>query len=226
LLINETIQEEKIKVIFNGTNPDVFKPIKNFEHIIEKYQLNEKKIILSISRLVKRKNFGIVIQALPDILKKIPNVVYIIGGNGPMMNEWKNMARKMGVEKNVLFIGYIDKTELVKFYSMADVFVLPSLEIKKDNEVEGFGIALLEANACGTPVIAGNTGGMVDAVLDGKTGILINPSDKSELIEAIVNILNNPLLADSMASVGRRRVLEELSWKKITKKIVEEMREN
>jgi len=219
LLVKEHINAEKIIVVPNGTNPIRFNPDVNYDEIIKEKQLLDKKIIFSVSRLVERKNFGIVIESLIEILKEIPNAVYVIGGKGPMQAQWAQLALELGVEDRVIFVGYISDEDLPKFYAMSDVFVLPSIGLEEKADVEGFGIAFLEANASSVPVVGGRSGGVEDAIVDGKTGFLVNPTDKKEIQAAIINILKHPKLAQSMGTYGRKRVVEQLSWNKVTKKI-------
>jgi len=219
LLENIGVEEKKIAVIPNGTNPDQFCPDVKFDDIKKRYNLENKKIIFSLSRLVERKNFGIVIESMIEILREVSNVVYIIAGEGPMKDKWIKLAIENGVKDQVIFAGYISDKELPKYYTMCDVFVLPSKEIIKKDEVEGFGITLLEANACGKPVVGGRSGGIEDAIVDGKTGILVNPKDKNEVKTAILKILKNPSFAKTLGRNGRKRIEKELSWIKVTKKI-------
>ena len=133
------------------------------------------------------------------------------------------LAIKRGVEDRVVFIGYVPDEDLPKYYALCDLFILPSKELKADGEVEGFGIAFLEANACGKPVIGGRSGGIEDAIIDGKTGYLVNPDKKDEIIKTAVQILKQPRLAKSLGEKGRMRIEEELSWEKVTERLATEI---
>lgn len=217
LLKNKGIANDKIIVIPNGTDPEYFNPEVSYEDIIKKHRLEDKKIIFSVSRLVERKNFGKVIEILPDLLKEVPNAVYIIGGTGSMRENWEQIAKDNKVEDIVKFVGHIPEEELPKYYTMSDVFVMPSIEIEKNCEIEGFGITFLEANACGTPVIGGRSGGIQDAIIDGETGLLVTPDSKDEIQDSLISILKSPSYAKSLGGSGRKRVEEELNWKNITK---------
>jgi phosphatidylinositol alpha-1,6-mannosyltransferase len=226
LLIKNSIDRGKIFVIPNGTNPDYFNPEVPYEDIIKKHKLENKKIIFSVSRLEERKNFGRVIETLPEVLKEIPNTVYIIGGTGSMRGIWEQIAVDNKVEDIVKFVGYIPDEELPKYYNMCDVFVMPSIEIEKKGEIEGFGITFLEANSCGKPVIGGMSGGVSDAIIDGKTGVLINPNDFKDIKKAILKLLKDEKYSKFLGTNGRKRVLKELSWLKITEKISKELIDN
>jgi len=226
LLVKKGMDESKIVVVPNGTDPKRFNPDVDFYDLVERYNLRDKKIIFSVSRLVERKNFGIVIEIMPEILKDVPDAVYIIGGTGPMRENWEKMAEEKGVKDKVLFVGYISDDELPKYYAMCDVFVMPSMELEERGEVEGFGIAFLEANACGKPVVGGRSGGIEDAIINGETGFLVNPNSRKEIKETILKILKNLSIAKSMGKKGRERVEKELNWSNITKKLLKEIAEN
>jgi len=223
ILAKNGIDSGKIVVIPNGTNPEYFKPGIPYEDIVKKHHLEDKKIIFSVSRLVERKNFGRVIETLPEVLKEVPNAVYIIGGTGSMRESWEKIAIDNKVEDFVKFVGYIPEAELPKYYTMSDVFVMPSIEIEEKGDIEGFGITFLEANACGKPVIGGSCGGVSDAIIDGETGVLINPNDDKEIKEAILRLLKDEEYSKSLGDNGRKRVEEELSWLKIAGKISKEI---
>jgi len=227
LLMRKGVNENKIVVIPNGTDLERFNPGIDFSDILKKYDvLQDKKIIFSVSRLVERKNFGAIIESMPEILEKVPNTVYLIGGAGPMRENWEKMAEEKGLRDKVLFVGYISDDELPKYYAMCDIFIMPSMELEGRGEVEGFGIAFLEANACSKPVVGGRSGGIEDAIINGKTGILVNPNSKEEIKEAILKLLKNPSLAKSMGKKGRERIESELNWPNITEKLLKEIAED
>jgi len=226
LLISKGVSKNKIVVIPNGTDPERFHPDVDFSDILRKHGLQNKKIILSISRLVERKNFGAVIEIMPEILKEFSDAMYLIGGTGPMRKKWEELARKKGVKDKIMFLGYIPDEELPKYYAMCNVFVMPSIEMKNEGEVEGFGIAFLEANASGKPVIGGRSGGIENAIVDGVTGILVNPEKQEELRDAILKLLKEPSIAESMGKKGRERIEKELNWYRIVEKLMEEMISN
>ena len=140
-----------------------------------------------------------------------------------MRESWEKIAIDNKVEDFVKFVGYIPEAELPKYYTMSDVFVMPSIEIEGKGDIEGFGITFLEANACGKPVIGGSSGGISDAVIDGETGVLINPYDDEEIKEAILRLLKDEEYSKSLGDNGRKRVEEELSWLKIAGKISKEI---
>jgi phosphatidylinositol alpha-1,6-mannosyltransferase len=118
------------------------------------------------------------------------------------------------VQKNIIFAGRVSDAELPVLYNACDVFIMCSREERTRRGIlaEGFGIALLEASACGKPVIAGRSGGIADAVQDGVTGVLVNPLDSAEVAAAIVRLLKEPDLAKRLGQNGRRWVESEMNW--------------
>ena len=162
-----------------------FFPKNRVAELAEKYELRESRILLTVARLAsdeKYKGYDKVIQALPDIIKEIPDIKYLVVGAGDDTVRVKALAKKLGLDKYVIFCGFIPNDVLVDYYSLCDVFIMPS-------KGEGFGIVFLEALACGKPVIAGNKDASREAILNGKLGILIDPDNTSEIAGAVIKVL-------------------------------------
>ncbi|MFA6171952.1 MAG: glycosyltransferase family 4 protein [Patescibacteria group bacterium] len=216
---------EKIAKKIVIINPGVDGKIKIDKGLSDKLKtrqgLKNKIVLLSISRLVKRKGFDYVIESMPEILKAAPQAVYVVGGIGPdeeyLKEKWQALPEE--VKKKVIFIGKPDDKEKWAWLSACDIFVMPSRKINGD--VEGFGIVYLEANLAGKPVIAGDSGGVRDAVSDQVNGLLVNPDDKDDIVRAIVSLVNNKALREAMGEKARLRVLEEYSAKGQAKKLYE-----
>ncbi len=218
LVIGQGIEANKIHVIYpcvntrNRTNVNT----NSHEAFYTKSEIS-KPCLLTIGRLVKRKGHDMVIKALPKVIIKIPNVHYIIGGDGEARSYLENIVRQYNLQKYVSFTGKIDGEEKYKLYENCDVFIMPSRNI--DGDVEGFGIVYIEAALYGKPVIAGRSGGISEAVLDGETGILVNPEDINEIADAIIKLLSNQDLANKLGVQGRDRVSSEFIWDKQIDKI-------
>ena len=219
-LIKIGIPKEKVTVIPDGVDPEKFKPGLNSAMVERKHSLFNKKVILTVSHLVKRKGHANVIRALPNVLGKVPNAVYLIVGSGPEEVHLRKLARDLGLEDRVIFVTYVPDEELPSYYNASHVFIMPSYEIEEEGDVEGFGIVFLEANACGKPVIGGRSGGVPDAVIDGKTGLLVDPLNINQIAEALVKLLTDSELAQELGEQGRKRVETELSWREVTKRIL------
>ncbi len=219
------IPKEKVTVIPDGVDPEKFKPGLNSATVETRHNLSDKKVILTVSHLVKRKGHANVIRALPSVLEKVPQAIYLIVGRGAEEDNLRKLAQASGILDSVVFAGYVPDEELPLYYNACHVFIMPSYEIKEEGDVEGFGIVFLEANACGKPVIGGRSGGVVDAVIDGETGLLVDPLNTEEISTALVRLLTDESLAKRLGQRGRKRVENELNWQKVAEKIREIMHE-
>ncbi len=215
------VKPEKTITIPNGIDNKKFKPINSSE-IKERHNLKNRKVILTIARLIRRKGIDKVIESMPKVLDKIPNTVYLIGGTGPLENELKNLTRKYNLQDKVVFLGHIPEREKTRYYNACDVFIMPSRELK-NGDTEGFGLVFLEANACGKPVVGGRSGGVIDAIIKDKTGLLINPLDTDEIAKAICSLLMNKKSSRKLGSIGKQRTQKKLNWSSITFKMRKEI---
>lgn len=219
-LIRIGIPQEKIVVIHPGVDPTKFNPRLDSSQIRERYNLENKKVILTISHLVKRKGHRNVLKALPQVLEKIPNLVYLIVGKGEEEEALRKVVKDLKLEGRVIFAGEVRREEeLPLYYGACDLFIMPSYEIKEKGDVEGFGIAYLEAGASGKPVIGGRSGGVPEAIIDGETGLLVDPLNIDQIARALVKLLINPELSRKLGETGRKRVEQELNWQKVAEKI-------
>ena len=184
------------------------------DELSNKYNLNDKIILITVSRLVKRKGHETIIRILPELLNEIPNLVYLIVGTGTYLSELKKLVDRLNLNNQVIFLGAVSDQTLATLYKLSKIFIMPAKDIQGD--VEGFGIVYLDANSFGLPVIAGNTGGVKEAVLDNKTGILIDPNNKGELGQAILKLINDKELYSKMSQAGIKHVVL-FNWLKQSK---------
>jgi len=212
------VKEEKIHLIHPGVDTEQFRPGLNTYELKDKYNLLNKKIIVTISRLQERKGQDYVIRAMPLILKEIPNAHYLIVGDGEERERLEKLVKELSLEDKVTFVGFVSEKELPYYYNLADVFILAN-RVTSTNDVEGFGMVFIEANACEKPVIGGKTGGAIDAIIEGKTGLFVNPTDKKDIAEKITYLLKNPDKAIAMGKYGRDRAVKEFGWDHIAYKI-------
>ena len=172
-----------------------------------------KKTLLTVSRLVKRKGHEIVIKSLPEVLKKIPDLVYVIVGEGEYKSESQNLVKSLQLQGHVIFAGQVSDEKLSDYYKACDIFIMTPVELP-DGDIEGFGIVYLEANAFGKPVIGSKSGGVVEAVEDNVSGLLVEPGDVQETGEAIVKLMQDSELRKKLGEQGKKRVQEEFEWGK------------
>jgi len=218
IAINMGIAAKKIEVVNLGADTEKFYSIDSKENIYKTHNINKNdKLLLSISHLIPRKGNDMVIRALPKIIEKIPNVKYMICGEGRNKENLLALTNDLDLKSKVIFTGYIHNDELNKYLNACDVFIMPNR--KEGYDVEGFGIVFLEANACKKAVIAGDSGGAVDAVIDKKTGYLVNPLSREDISEKVIKLLSDDNHRNDIAKIGYERVITELNWNKVIKKI-------
>jgi phosphatidyl-myo-inositol dimannoside synthase len=198
------------KIDFTEDQVDEFK---------KKNGLKNKKIILTVGRLVERKGHDKVIEALSEVIKATPEVVYLIAGTGPYSEILKKKTNELGLEEKVIFLGAVSEMELGLAYAVSDVFIMPSRQLK-DGDVEGFGIVFLEANIYDKPAIGGNSGGVAEAIEDNISGLLVDPWNSTLIAEKINFLLSNESLAEKMGQQGAERVEKCFTWEKQTEKII------
>jgi phosphatidylinositol alpha-1,6-mannosyltransferase len=192
---------ERISIIY----PGVEWPATACSHncISTQHASTRKKTILTVGRLVLRKGHDRVIEALPNVLERVSDVEYVIVGGGTEEQRLRNLAKAVGVEAAVTFVGSVPHDVVQRYYEAADVFVHPNRQLE-NGDVEGFGIVFLEANACGLPVIGGNSGGTPDAIRHGITGFLVDPNSSAEIGDRIVELLQNDAMRKRMGEEGRK----------------------
>lgn len=175
-------------ILPNGVDLDAFAPGPADPGLIRRYGLDGRRVVLTLGRLDKGpwlKGFDRVIAALPALLSGIPELVYVVAGDGAGRHELAALARAAGVAERVVFTGFVRDEEKAAHYRLADAFVLPSLG-------EGFGIVLIEAMACGIPVVASRLDGGREAVQGGMLGVLVDPESPDDIRRGIGEALSRP----------------------------------
>jgi phosphatidylinositol alpha-1,6-mannosyltransferase len=160
-----------------------------------------------------------VIRALPRLRESIPEVNYLIVGDGPYRPQLESLAEAMGVQDHVIFAGQVPTEELPDVYALSDVFVMPSRERLEVDDVEGFGIVFLEASACAKPVIGGRSGGIPEAIVDGVTGLLVDAHDPEDIGNALARLLTDRDLAIRLGQQGRLRVVHDFDWARVADQV-------
>lgn len=179
-----------------------------------------KKVILTVARLAEGKGFPHLLQILPKILNRVPNLVWLVVGDGPKREELVAEIQKNNLQNIVRIIGEVQYNKLPAFYQCADLFVM--LTHPDKNAEEAWGMAFLEASASGLAIVAGRVGGVEEAVINSQTGLVVDVSQDINTESAIVELLQNTGLSRTMGENGRQRVLNEFSWKKQLDKIIPE----
>ncbi len=176
-----------------------------------RYALNDKRVILTIGRLVERKGQDKLIEALPAIRQKVPNAVYVIVGDGPDQGRLSTLAKEQGCA--IVFTGAVSEEQRNAWFSLCEVFAMPSRPLAGD--IEGFGMVYLEAAAFAKPVVAGNSGGVTEAVEDGVTGLCVDGSSATEIAAAVAKLLKEPTFAKHLGEEGKRRIETKWNWEEM-----------
>jgi phosphatidylinositol alpha-1,6-mannosyltransferase len=153
-----------------------------------------------------------VIRSLSAVCQRVPDATYLIVGTGPFKERLHELAVELGVRDRIIFAGSVSDDQLPDVYAMCDVFAMPSRARLASHDVEGFGLVFLEAGACAKPVVAGRSGGIEDAVVDGFTGLIVDPSDARDIGQALIRLLTDSELRGRLGQQGRDRVEKEHTW--------------
>ncbi|EFL26803.1 glycosyl transferase [Streptomyces himastatinicus ATCC 53653] len=195
-----------------GVDEKTFHPGSGGDEIRARLGLAERPVVVCVSRLVPRKGQDTLIEAMPHILKRVPAAVLLIVGGGPYEKDLRRLAETTGVAESVRFTGPVPWEELPAHYGAGDVFAMPCRTRRGGLDVEGLGIVYLEASATGLPVVAGDSGGAPDAVLEGETGWVVPGGSAEQSAERIVALLEDEALRRRMGERGRAWVEERWRW--------------
>lgn len=213
------IKKERIEVISNGVDTQRFKPTSIHRN------KNKQKRLLTVARLDLHKGHDCILEALAILKKQGITPHYSIVGRGDEKLRLRKLAQDLGLNNQVEFTGFISNNQLPDIYTSCDIYVMASREIPgRLDLVEGFGISFLEAGASGLPVVAGNSGGVSDAVRDGKTGLLVNPDSPEDIASAIKCLLTDDNLARRLGNEGRQWTETQMSWEHVAGRLITAMR--
>jgi len=215
------VPKGKIVRVYPGVDPERFHPMERNPEWVTRWNLQNKCVLLTVARLDQRKGHDMVLRAmthLPD------DIVYLIGGTGREEERLKILASALGLSDRVRFLGFVPDEDLPLLYNHCDVFVMPNRVTEATalaGDIEGFGISFVEAGACEKPVVAGRSGGAVEAVLDGQTGLLVDPKSETDIADAIRRFLDDRMFAQQVGKQARTRIEREFDWR-ILARIVED----
>ncbi|MFF8863468.1 glycosyltransferase family 4 protein [Streptomyces sp. NPDC015139] len=204
-----------------GVDEKTFHPGSGGDEVRARLGLTDRPVVVCVSRLVPRKGQDTLIRALPRILAAEPDTVLLVVGGGPYEQDLRRLARETGVDASVRFTGAVPWSELPAHYGAGDVFAMPCRTRRGGLDVEGLGIVYLEASATGLPVVAGDSGGAPDAVLDGETGWVVRGGEPAEAADRIVALLGDAGLRRRMGERGRRWVEEKWRWDLLAERLKE-----
>jgi phosphatidylinositol alpha-1,6-mannosyltransferase len=210
LLDGWAVPGDKIFVMHPGVDTQRFTPSQRDERARAKLGWADRRVILTVGALQKRKGQDMMIRALPAVRAHCPDVLYAVVGEGWERSYLERLARDTGVSDLVQFRGASDERELVECYQQCDLFALPNRQVGWD--FEGFGIALIEAQSCARPVITGLSGGAPETVLPDQSGLVIACDTPDALADAVVSLLNDPKRREAMGRCARKWVAQRFDW--------------
>ncbi|MFI9309260.1 glycosyltransferase family 4 protein [Streptomyces triculaminicus] len=204
-----------------GVDEKTFHPGSGGDEVRARLGLTDRPVVVCVSRLVPRKGQDTLIRAMPRILAAEPEAVLLVVGGGPYEKDLRRLAADTGVAHAVRFTGAVPWEELPAHYGAGDVFAMPCRTRRGGLDVEGLGIVYLEASATGLPVVAGDSGGAPDAVLDGETGYVVRGGSPEDAADRIVTLLGDAELRRRMGERGREWVEERWRWDLLAERLKE-----
>ncbi|MEF9882472.1 glycosyltransferase family 4 protein [Streptomyces sp. P9-A4] len=204
-----------------GVDEKTFHPDSGGAEVRARLGLSDRPVVVCVSRLVPRKGQDTLIRAMPEILRRVPDAVLLIVGGGPYEKDLHRLADETGVAGSVRFTGAVPWSELPAHYGAGDVFAMPCRTRRGGLDVEGLGIVYLEASATGLPVVAGDSGGAPDAVLDGETGWVVRGESAEDTADRVTTLLLDPELRARMGERGRDWVEEKWRWDLLAERLRE-----
>ncbi|NLR82107.1 glycosyltransferase family 4 protein [Chitinophaga eiseniae] len=213
----QTPLKNQLHLIRHGIDTDIFQPRTTAEVTVLKAQLGidkERPILLSASRIVKEKGQEVVLESLDKILQSVPDLLFVIVGNGDHLPQLEQMVAARGLQNHVVFAGGVSRDVLSTYLAVCDLFILPS------QYYESFGLVYLEAAACGKAAIAGNRGGTNEAVVEDVTGYLVDPLSREAIADKVINVLQNKPLRERLQTNALKRATAEFSNMRMAERII------
>jgi phosphatidylinositol alpha-1,6-mannosyltransferase len=206
--------ELDVRVLPLGTDPNHFRPGLDPSSVRARYGLKEGRWLLTVARLVAHKGIDTVLHVVAALQDEYPDLRYAVVGSGSMLGKLQELARSLGIAERVRFLTNVPDADLPGLYNNAEIY----LGVSRPAELmmEGFGISLSEASACGIPVIGGASGGIPDAVRDDETGLLVDARQPEPVVHAVRLLLGNQDLARRLGAGGRRAVESFYNWERVT----------
>jgi phosphatidylinositol alpha-1,6-mannosyltransferase len=213
-----------VSVMYPGADEEAFHPLLPFEDLRERHGLFDRPLVVCVSRLVPRKGQDVLIRAMPEVRRRIPDAALLIVGGGPYEARLRAMAAAEPPGR-VVFAGQVSEEDLPRYYRAGDVFAMPCRTRRGGLEVEGWGNVFIEAAACARPVVVGDSGGAREALVDRATGLLVDGTDVAAVAGAVGDLLEDRDRAEAMGRAGRARVERSFTWARAAEQLAGWLRE-
>jgi phosphatidylinositol alpha-1,6-mannosyltransferase len=202
--------DDKINVLHPGVDASLFVPLAEDDGFKQQMGWQDRKVIITVGRLQERKGQDMMIRATALLKQQFPEILYAIIGRGDRLESLKALTAELGLKEHVQFLTEVTDPQMIQCYQQCDVFILANRTI--GNDIEGFGMVLVEAQACGKPVIAGDSGGTKETMLINESGFVIDCTDAQLISSTVTKLLAEPELSAQMGKIGRKHVESELDW--------------
>jgi phosphatidyl-myo-inositol dimannoside synthase len=208
---------DRVRGVPLGADHEFFRPGLDTREVRARYGLGEGRWVVSVARLSRHKGIDTALQALARLRSRYPDLRYAVVGSGEEQEALAAEARDLGVADRVRFLTDVPDGDLPALYNTAEVYL--GVSRLMEQRVEGFGISLAEASACGVPVVAGRSGGIPAAVRDGETGLLVDAERPEAVAQALAGLLDDPGLRARLGAAGRRAVESHYNWERVTREV-------
>jgi phosphatidylinositol alpha-1,6-mannosyltransferase len=215
LLDHWQVPANRIRMLHPGVDIERFIPAAHDAAERKRLGWEDRTVILTVGRLQKRKGHDQLIRALQVVRRAIPNVLYAIVGDGEERAFLGELVAGKGLNDQIQFLGEINDQGLVRCYQQCDLFALPNRQIGQD--IEGFGMVLVEAQACGKPVLAGASGGTAETMRLGESGYVVDCDGPDRLAAMLIELLQDKDRLTRMGEAGRQWVVEHFDWEKLAR---------
>jgi phosphatidylinositol alpha-1,6-mannosyltransferase len=205
--------EDLVQVVPLGADHVFFRPGVDTAAVRERYGLLDGRWLLSVARLSRHKGVDTALRALAALGGRYPELRYAVVGSGEELEALEAEARQLGVGDRVRFLTEVPDRDLPALYNVAEVYL--GVSRLMEQRVEGFGISIAEASACGIPVVAGRSGGIPEAVRDGETGFLVEAERADAVAEAVGRLLDDRELRGRLGAAGRHAVETYYNWDRV-----------
>jgi phosphatidyl-myo-inositol dimannoside synthase len=205
--------ESHVQVVPLGADHVFFRPGVDTAAVRARYGLGEGRWLLSVARLARHKGVDTALIALSQLRDRFPDLRYAVVGTGEELESLEALAGRLGVADRVRFLTDVPDRDLPAIYNCAEVYL--GVSRLMEQRVEGFGISLAEASACGVPVVAGRSGGIPEAVRDGETGMLVDAESPEAVGDALRVLLDDAALRARLGQAGRRSVESYYNWDRV-----------
>jgi phosphatidylinositol alpha-1,6-mannosyltransferase len=210
------LHPEQVAVLHPGVDTDRFRPAERDPEARSRLGWGDRPVVLTVGRLQKRKGHDHLILALRAVRRAVPDVLYAVLGDGEERAALEDLVRREGLTGHVQFLGERPDGDLVACYQQCDLFVLPNRQVGQD--IEGFGMVLVEAQACGKPVIAGRSGGTAETMNAAETGLLVAAEEPEPLADVLTELLRDAPRRAAMGRAARQWAVERFDWGPLTRR--------